>query len=625
MSTDTMHTTHHRARLLGRIGIALAFLGAVSLGIAFRTSIPSTAGAARANASSLGLLDVDLNANALAVDAEGNVYIGDVPNHVVWKVAPDGSEATVVLGNGTLGIPAAGPAANTAIVNPSGLAVGPDGTLYVADAGSGTILAVSEGIASVVAGQPYSWDEFTSMPPKPGPATESSLLLPKGLALDSAGNLFTALSHFATVVKVSPEGELSVVAGAPTLVGRPTAGGPATRSLLFLPLDVAVDVTGNLYIADALNYVVSKVDAGGTLEIVAGNRERGRPAVGYPATWSNLGSITGLAFGPYGDLYLADPENHLVLRMDYEGVLYVVAGSGEQGAPAPGPATDSPLGAPQSVTVDGNGNVYIADSENLMVLKVDAGGVLSVFAGSGLKSEPVTPTIVNLPNSPRPGDSFVPVVDTFSDGTLSVVSSTPEICATLDPDEVGDTPVTFLTVGTCILTASVGEGSSWVAATGLPQPVEVSSEVVLSGQAARRQIIATLEAALTGSKEIDRWILSAIKSLRKGLDPKNWEDEETPVAKRGHVVFSKDQAAVKALGKVKDPPADVQSAITELLRLDRSLAEEALERAVTAGGSAKRITKAQDALAKAADEVSNGKPHKAIAAYKKAWREAIKA
>lgn len=620
MPAHTMNSPHRGGRLLGRAGIALACLGAVTL--AARTSIPPATSPARADASALGILDVDLNANSLAVDAAGNVYIGDVPNHVVWKVAPDGSDATVVIGNGTPGIPAAGPAASTAVVNPSGLAIAPDGTLFVADAGSGTILAVSQGVVSVLAGQPHSPNELTSMPPKPGPATDSNLLLPKGLALDSEGNLFTALSHFATVVKVSPLGELSVVAGAPTLVGRPNPGAPATRSLFFLPTDVAVDANGHLHIADSLNYVVSKVDAEGKLELVAGNGEKGSAAVGFPAIWSNLGSITGLAFGPYGDLYLADPANHLVLRIDHEGVLYVVAGSGEQGVPSSGPATESPLGAPQSVAVDGNGNVYIADAENQVVLKVDADGVLSVFAGSGRKSEPTMPAIGNLPDAPRPGDSFVPEVDTFSDGEVSVASSTPEICTTLDPDEAGDTPVAFLTVGNCVLTASVGEGSSWLAAVGLPHSVEVSSDGVLSGQTARRQIIATLEAGLTGSEENDRWILRAIKDLRKSLDPANWEDEETPVAKRSHRVFYRNQKAVKSLDKIKDPPASVRFAITELLRLDRILAEKAVERAVAAGGASERIAKAQDALAKAAEA---GKPDRAIGAYRKAWREAGRA
>jgi len=622
MPNHTMNPTRNGGRLLGRVGITLAFLGAVILGLDFRPSIAPVTSAARVDASPLGLLDVDLNANALAVDAAGNVYIGDVPNHVVWKVAPDGSEAAVVIGDGTPGVPAAGPAATTAIVNPSGLAVAPDGTLYVADAGSGAILAVSEGIVSVVAGLPTPLNVLTPMPPKPGPATESNLLLPKGLALDSEGNLFTALSYFATVVKVSPQGELSVVAGAPTLIGRPSPGAPATRSLLFLPSDVAVDANGHLHIADSLNYVVSKIDAEGKLEIVAGNGEKGLPGVGFPALWSNLGSITGLAFGPFGDLYLADPENHRVLRMDHEGVLYVVAGSGESGAPTPGPATESPLGAPQSVAVDANGNVYIADAKNLMVLKVDVGGVLSVFAGSGRRSEPVMPTIVNLPDAPQSGDSFVALVDTFSDGSVSVASSTPDVCTTLAPDEIGDTPVVFLTAGTCTLTASVGEGSSWLAATGLPQSVEVFSDGVLSGQTARRQIIATLEGGLTGIKVDDRWILRAIRDLRMSLAPKNWDDEETPVARRGRQVFYRNQKAVKSLGKIKNPPASVQFAITELLRLDRILAEEAVERAVAAGGASKRIGKAQEALAKAADDLSKGKPDRAIGSYRKAWREA---
>jgi sugar lactone lactonase YvrE len=453
---------------------------AAAVGLAVLPSGSGNRGGA-AFAQSADPLGISLTPNALATDGDGNLYIGDHANHVVRQVTPDGAASVVVAGTGTEGVPAPGPATSVQLINPTGLVVGEDGVLYIADAGASAVLAVDEGEASVVAGQPQAIDGPPVPPPLPGSATSAALLSPSGLGLDEDGNLYTALAWHAVVVKITPAGALSIVAGVPATFGRPSPDGPATRSKLFLPRDLTVDVLGNVLIADSENFVVSKVDADGVLSIVAGSGYQGEPWPGGEAIESDLGFIAGVAADAAGNVYFSDPEHDLVMKVDTNGELSVVAGSGETGPPTPGPATASALGDPGALAVDGDGNLFIGDVSNHVVLKVDVNGVLSVFAGNGQKSPAATPTITNLPGSAEPGGDFVAEIATNSDGVRSAVSSTPDVCTTTESTELG-VPVALLAEGQCTLTASVGAGTSWLAGEGEPQSFAVGSELLCAGE-----------------------------------------------------------------------------------------------------------------------------------------------
>lgn len=163
--------------------------------------------------------------------------------------------------------------------------------------------------------------------------------------------------------------------------GAPTVG-TATESKLDVPTGVTSDDNGVVYISDSGNAVVERVDKSGKLSIYAGNGVVAKPTNGL-ASKSSLDFPAGMATDKYGNLFVADMVANMVVKITPEGILSVVAGTGTQGSPSAGSAVDSALNSPTDVAADLDGNIYISDLGNDTIDKVDAKGVLSIFAGSG--------------------------------------------------------------------------------------------------------------------------------------------------------------------------------------------------------------------------------------------------
>ena len=231
------------------------------------------------------------------------------------------------------------------------------------------------GTLSIVAGQPA----LGSGPFVPGPGLDSQFTKPKQLAVDDQGNVYIADQYNGQVEKLTPSGTLSLVAGNGSY-GPPTPG-PATSSAMGAPEGVAVNRTGDVFIADPDESVVDEVTPSGTLSVVAGiPGSPGLPTLG-PGTSSELNGPRGLALDAAGDLYIADDEGNLVEKLTPGGELSIVAGTGQQGLPTPGPATSSELDEPIAVAVSRDGDLYVADGGNSDVEKVTPSGTLSVVAG----------------------------------------------------------------------------------------------------------------------------------------------------------------------------------------------------------------------------------------------------
>ncbi|SEL79515.1 S-layer homology domain-containing protein [Paenibacillus sp. OK003] len=243
----------------------------------------------------------------------------------------------------------------------------------------GKAYAASSYIISTVAGTGvggYSGDG--------GPATSAQLYFPRGVAVDSSGNLYIAdvLNH--RIRKVDTSGNISTVAG--TGVGGYSGDGEsALVAQLNSPNGVAVDSMGDLYIGDSGNHRIRKVDKSGNISTVAGTGVSGYSGDGGSATSAKMSSPNGVAIDNSGNLYIGDSGNNRVRKVDTFGNISTVAGTGEGGyAGDGGLATLAKLNNPAGIAVDSDGNLYISDLSNQRVRKVDTSDNISTVAGTGV-------------------------------------------------------------------------------------------------------------------------------------------------------------------------------------------------------------------------------------------------
>ena len=343
----------------------------------------------------------------VAVDSSGNVYIADRANHRVEKVTSGGT-LSVFAGTSSGGAPTAGAATSSRLNNPSGVAVDSSGNVYIADTYNHRVEKVTpEGVLSIIAGT------GTSGAPTAGTATSSRLNQPMGVAVDSSGNVYIADSANHRIEKVTPEGVLSIIAGSGSS-GAPTAG-TATSSALNTPTGVAVDSSGNVYIADSGNNQVEKVTSGGTLSVFAGTGSAGAPTAGA-ATSSALWNPSGVAVDSSGNVYIADRDSPRVEKVTSGGTLSVFAGTGVPGTPTAGAATSSKLDTPAGVAVDSSGNVYIANRYAHIVAKVSVGSTISI------PGAPTSPVASTTSFSSRGGSASVSFTAPGSDGGSPVIN-----------------------------------------------------------------------------------------------------------------------------------------------------------------------------------------------------------
>src|ERR1035437_5366560 len=322
-----------------------------------------------------------MGSGGIAADPGGNLYIADWQNNVIIEVSSGGT-ITIPVGNGAAGDWGnGGPATSAALAVPRELALDAAGNLYIADTLNNEIRKVdTSGLITKVAGTgyfAYSGDG--------GMATSAQLGGPEGVAADVAGNLYIAVFWNMIVRKVSANGVITTFAGTPLQAGDSGDGGPASRAELANPDRVAVDPSGNVYIADYYAGVIRVVSTDGVITTVAGTGySTGYSGDGGPATSAQLNVPVAVAFDAAGNIYIADVGNYVIRRVATNGVITTVAGNGTAGYSGDGgPATSAELNYPTGVAVDAFGNLYIADAWNHTIRRVWANGTITTIAGNG--------------------------------------------------------------------------------------------------------------------------------------------------------------------------------------------------------------------------------------------------
>jgi len=302
----------------------------------------------------------------VALDASGNIYIADAWNHRIRKVDTGGNISTIA-GTGTAGYSGDGSAATSAnLKDPSGVVVDASGNVYIADYGNHRVRKVDmTGNISTIAGTGtggYSGDG--------GAANSAQLNNPDGLALDASGNIYIADNYNHRIRKVATSGNISTIAGAGT-GGYSGDGGAATSAQLYNPTGLAVDASGNVYIADNNNHRIRKVATSGNISTIAGNGTGGYSGDGGAATSAKLNGPPVVVVDASGNVYIADYSNHRVRKVDTTGNISTIAGTGTAGYSGDGgAATSAKLDRPYGVALDASGNIYIADQGNNRIRKI---------------------------------------------------------------------------------------------------------------------------------------------------------------------------------------------------------------------------------------------------------------
>ena len=213
---------------------------------------------------------------------------------------------------------------------------------------------------------------------------------PWGLAVDSQDRIYVADAGNNAVRRIDPDGTVTTVAGTGT-AGFSGDGGQATAARLSAPVRLAFDTAGNLYIADSGNNRIRKVTPSGVISTVAGNGTAGNTGDGGQATAARLRTPYDMAVAPNGTMYIADRGNNKVRKVTPAGIISTFAGSGTAGYNGDDiAATTARLNAPYSVDVDATGNVYIADYDNERVRMVDTNGIISTVLEPASRQPTVT-------------------------------------------------------------------------------------------------------------------------------------------------------------------------------------------------------------------------------------------
>ncbi len=306
----------------------------------------------------------------------GYIYASDQANNQIWRFKQNGA-ATVFAGTGTNGYSGdGGPAASAQISGPTGIWVDASGNVFFVDSGNNAIREITAaGTINTLSGGIPINVDFGDG----GPASAAGFAGLTDLAVDSSGKLYLA---DAQLLRAISNGAINRVAGSGAF-SFGGDGGPATSAYINSPISVVTDAAGNLYIPDFGNNRVRKVDTNGNISTIAGTGAATSTGDGGPAVNATLRAPTSVALDPAGNLYVSDLGQR-IRKIALDGTISTIAGNGTAGSTGDGgAATSATVNFPAYLISDAQGNLYFIDYAGNRVRKINTSGVISTVAGNG--------------------------------------------------------------------------------------------------------------------------------------------------------------------------------------------------------------------------------------------------
>jgi uncharacterized protein (TIGR03437 family) len=360
----------------GALGRAGWFLGALCVPLAAQTyTVTTVAGGTPAPAVAAGSSLPLGGLGRVGTNPAGNVYFAALNS--VYSLSPSGT-VTRIAGNGRAGFSGdGGPALSAQLNSPQGVTLDTLGNIYISDTGNNRVRVVSNGVISTFAGngKPGSSGDY-------GDPTQAELHIPLGLALDTSGNLYIADSANDVIRQVSG-GVIYPFAGN-YIQGFSHDAGPASDAALSVPSDIAFDTSGNLYIADTGNGRIRQVNTSGIINTVVGGGTT--YTEGGLANATVLAGPTGVAIDSSGDIFIADRDGNHIYKVtaSSQKITTVMGNSGYGFAGDGGAAANAQMNSPTSIQVDPTGDLFFVDLFNSRVRKINSSGNISTIAGNGL-------------------------------------------------------------------------------------------------------------------------------------------------------------------------------------------------------------------------------------------------
>lgn len=360
-------------------------------GARYRVQVQSGGAIATSNAATLTVQSAFFPFPAgVVVDASGNLLVADAHSNTISKVSPAGEVSLVAGGSGAAGS-ADGSGATARFNQPAGVAVSSAGVIFVADAANATVRRIgADGVVTTLVGSPSVRGS------NDGTGAAAQFSQPAGLALDASGALYVADAMNHTIRKVTSGGVVTTVAGSAGSAG--ATDGPGNLARFNLPSGVTVGAGGTLWIADTVNHTIRTLSSAGAVTTLAGlpGVSGNSDGVGVNALFSRPAAV---AMDGAGNLYVTDTANSTIRRITPGGLVTTLAGLPGIAGLMDGTGSYALFNQPQALAIDASGNLYVADTGNAALRKVTPAGVVTTLV---LTAAPVTTPVTNPVPTPTP-------------------------------------------------------------------------------------------------------------------------------------------------------------------------------------------------------------------------------